>query len=785
MSGIMERGFFDRGRKSSKKEEEEEERRFQAQLKEAMEKSLQEETSEPYVEDRSQMDQTIDQAKERFMGEVGASNTGNVFQALNESTGDGGGGGNFRVEEEKEDWVVGAHESVKSSSGASSNGSTAYNILKHMDVFKVYWQEYPNSISGGAYKADVYDKDDQTMTSVRLAPVVKRSKNWRRKDGPLTEKEHELTEGERREICKAKVEYFRELKKEWKKKNGGGGEEGEETAYKFRIQHPTTKEPHEFRYSPASGENLGEAGKEFLIQNKFPTDKIEKYAEKIVKKMLLVMAEKNAGPVRAQPEIRVPTDEDRKRIEELLWPGSAASASKHRPARAERQSPSLSISEGAATQRKPSPPVQEIKAPTKTTTTKPTLAKEASSNKTSNTTKTRSLAQIYKFNANDKDALVYMVKESQKLKYKRGSFKDFLEESTTLREQMKRTQDPNRHDWKTLNEYVLTLSDARVKDLYGKYEIFASGGALAAWRQDYEKYEKDERKLIEKRQKQQQLMQVQQQSQQQIKSIIETHFVSDQPRGNYPPMSSSISEQEPRQPTPEEQVQQQQIRGTQRGIAEQEPRQPTPEEQVQQQQIRGTQRGGTVSPRSPRKNNHKVSNAQPSSDDYTIAELREEIEILNREKNVLELENNHLKSENFMLLKENEKVKRNNERLLKMQDTMVNLQQRQQKPQPQPQQPSVWGLHIPSIPSADDTSSVSSHTNNNGFGSNEAQQTRNNEAFEESPWLDDLLNEESTPPHRSTASLPPGFEHAIHTPENVEPGGAYTTKTPTGWGQPP
>ena len=73
-----------------------------------------------------------------------------------------------------------------------------------------------------------------------------------------------------------------------------------------------------------------------------------------------------------------------------------------------------------------------------------------------------------------------MVKESQKLKYKRGSFKDFLEESTTLREQMKRTHDPNRHDWKTLNEYVLTLSDARVKDLYGKYQIIASSEALAA-----------------------------------------------------------------------------------------------------------------------------------------------------------------------------------------------------------------------------------------------------------------------------------------------------------------
>ena len=267
-----------------------------------------------------------------------------------------------------------------------------------------------------------------------------------------------------------------------------------------------------------------------------------------------------------------------------------------------------------------------------------------------------------------------MVKESQKLKYKRGSFKYFLEESTTLREQMKRTQDPNRHDWKTLNEYVLTLSDARVKDLYEKHQIIASSEALAAVKQK----NMDERKLIEKRKKQQQLMQVQQQSQQQIKSIHETLFVSDQPRGNYPPMSSSISEQEPRQPTPEEQAQQQQIRGTQRGIAEQEPRQPTPEEQVQQQQIRGTQRGGTVSPRSPRKSNHKVSNAQPSSDDYTIAELREEIEILNREKNVLELENNHLKSENFMLLKEYEKVTRNNARFLKMHFTMVNLQQRLQ-----------------------------------------------------------------------------------------------------------
>ena len=214
-----------------------------------------------------------------------------------------------------------------------------------------------------------------------------------------------------------------------------------------------------------------------------------------------------------------------------------------------------------------------------------------------------------------------------------------------------------------------------------------------------------------------------------------------------------------------------------------QPRQPTPEEQIQGQQMRVTHRGGIESPRSPQRQNHQISHAQPSSDDFTIAELREEIEILNREKNVLELENNHLKSENFNLLRENEKLKRNNERLLKVQDTMVNLQQKQQQPQQQNLKPSVWGQHLTSIPSADDTSSLSSYTTNNGFGSNEAQQT--GDAFEEDEWLDSLLNEESTPNRRSATSIPPGFENSIHTPDNVEGlGGAYT-KTLSGWGQPP
>ena len=242
--------------------------------------------------------------------------------------------------------------------------------------------------------------------------------------------------------------------------------------------------------------------------------------------------------------------------------------------------------------------------------------------------------------------------------------------------------------------------------------------------------------------------------------MIETLFESE-PR-IYPSDYSSFSELE--QPLP--------------------PQQPTPEEQIQQQQIRSTQaqRDDSQSQRFPRKQDSQIVDEHPSahrtSADNVIEELKEEIQILNREKNVLELENTHLQSENFTLLKENEKLKRNNERLLKVQDAMANLQQKKQQPH-QHQQPSVWGQHMTSIPPSDDTSSIPP-TNNNGFGSNEDHQMGNAmNAFEESPWLQDLLNDEPTlngNSRHSHQSIPPGFENATHTLENIE-GGAYAKIT--------
>jgi len=119
----------------------------------------------------------------------------------------------------------------------------------------------------------------------------------------------------------------------------------------------------------------------------------------------------------------------------------------------------------------------------------------------------------------------------------------------------------------------------------------------------------------------------QQQQQQQSGNMIETLFESE-PRV-YPSDYSTFSELE--QPLP--------------------PQQPTPEEQIQQQQIRSTQaqRDDSQSQRFPRKQDSQIVDEHPSahrtSADNVIEELKEEIQILNREKNVLELENTHFERE--------------------------------------------------------------------------------------------------------------------------------------------
>lgn len=309
--------------------------------------------------------------------------------------------------------------------------------------------------------------------------------------------------------------------------------------------------------------------------------------------------------------------------------------------------------------------------------------------------------------------------------------------------------DPNRHEWKTLNEYVQTISKGYMNHLYEKYQNIRNETEVS------EKTKATATTKLSKKQREQL-----QQQQQQSGNMIETLFESE-PRV-YPSDYSTFSELE--QPLP--------------------PQQPTPEEQIQQQQIRSTQaqRDDSQSQRFPRKQDSQIVDEHPSahrtSADNVIEELKEEIQILNREKNVLELENTHLKSENFTLLKENEKLKRNNERLLKVQDAMANLRQKKQQPH-QHQQPSVWGQHMTSIPPSDDTSSIPP-TNNNGFGSNEDHQMGNAmNAFEESPWLQDLLNDEPTlngNSRHSHQSIPPGFENATHTLENIE-GGAYAKIT--------
>merc|ERR1711959_410722 len=104
-----------------------------------------------------------------------------------------------------------------------------------------------------------------------LGPVVKkRSKNWKR-NGVLTKEEHELTEEERRDLCHAKVRYFREMKKMcWKKYKL---DETEEIAFHLKYMHPTSKQELNF----------------FLFEYKFPD--VEKWRAKIVKDVQFAFAE--------------------------------------------------------------------------------------------------------------------------------------------------------------------------------------------------------------------------------------------------------------------------------------------------------------------------------------------------------------------------------------------------------------------------------------------------------------------------------------------------------------
>jgi hypothetical protein len=480
---------------------------------------------------------------------------------------------------------------------------------------------------------------------------------------------------------------------------------------------------------------------------KFPD--VEKWRAKIVKDAQLAMAEMCDEPAfLRRPEVRLPSDEERKGIEEMLWPGVPTT---------QRKYPTLDVFDPKLLDSPPSSSPDSPLAPggaarkarvlTKTTTKKPTLTKEKPNNENKNT-RSKASTTTHSFTAEDKDLLVFMVKETQKKKNSHLDFRNFLEQ-TTLKEYKKRMLDPNRHEWKTLNEYVQTISKGYMNHLYEKYQNIRNET------EDSEKTKATATTKLSKKQREQL-----QQQQQQSGNMIETLFESE-PR-IYPSDYSSFSELE--QPLP--------------------PQQPTPEEQIQQQQIRSTQaqRDDSQSQRFPRKQDSQIVDEHPSahrtSADNVIEELKEEIQILNREKNVLELENTHLKSENFTLLKENEKLKRNNERLLKVQDAMANLQQKKQQPH-QHQQPSVWGQHMTSIPPSDDTSSIPP-TNNNGFGSNEDHQMGNAmNAFEESPWLQDLLNDEPTlngNSRHSHQSIPPGFENATHTLENIE-GGAYAKIT--------
>ena len=215
-------------------------------------------------------------------------------------------------------------------------------------------------------------------------------------------------------------------------------DETEEIAFHLKYMHPTSKQELTFFHVLSGdlaeeikslleinsllglellkGYELEEDVNFFLFEYKFPD--VEKWRAKIVKDVQLAMAEMCDEPAfLRRPEVRLPSDEERKGIEEMLWPGVSSSWG----TTTQRKSPPSSSPDSPLA---PGGAARKARVLTKTTTKKPTLTKEKPNNENKNT-RSKASTTTHSFTAEDKDLLVFMVKETQKKKTRTWIFETF------------------------------------------------------------------------------------------------------------------------------------------------------------------------------------------------------------------------------------------------------------------------------------------------------------------------------------------------------------------------
>ena len=127
-----------------------------------------------------------------------------------------------------------------------------------------------------------------------------------------------------------------------------------------------------------------------------------------------------------RPEVRLPSDEERKGIEEMLWPGVPTTQRKPLDQYVVFD-PELLDSPPSSSPDSPLGPggeARKARVLTKTTTKKPTLTKEKPNNENKNT-RSKASTTTQSFTAEDKDLLVFMVKETQKKKTRTWIFETF------------------------------------------------------------------------------------------------------------------------------------------------------------------------------------------------------------------------------------------------------------------------------------------------------------------------------------------------------------------------
>ena len=444
---------------SDSSSEKRQELRYEQELKEAIELSREEHDLKVYHAEHKDIKETIDDARNRFMGSCVIEKKRNGFDLLDHEDDDDDGVHDFEAET-----LYGTNAQLIKSLFAKTPVNSMNSLQKQdeeaeqaslesfMSVKRVYWTPIADTVKGGCWFAEVYDSAEQTLVYVPVAKVLKRF-GKKEFDPKIVTKECEmsaeiLSDEEKMELYQEKVKLRRMEKKQERKgsdmsddknNNKNNGVITPPQKVESSIPHPTTKENLKFVY--VLGDDLEATALAFFTKHNFPS--IEKYTKKVTSVI----------------------------ISELKSRNLAKDLHQHVPYRPPTKFLPTTEKQAAAAPVYNNKQIEPIHPPKEAQIRTPKAKKEVASS-------SRESALIStKFTADDKELLVKIVKAIQ-ARTKGTLFADFLLASETITQsKMRTTLDPNRHDLNTLVEFVHTLPKRQWNNLIEKVRLMAIDSA--------------------------------------------------------------------------------------------------------------------------------------------------------------------------------------------------------------------------------------------------------------------------------------------------------------------